>query len=120
MAAAAFARSSPRLEAWVLGLPTIGPLVRDHRDGLGMPRRAKTTAAAMITLFVTLSAWLLDSWSARAAVVLAGATGLYVVLLRVPTKGSATGGSSPRTRPPDRDRRRRRTCHVDRLPVQWG
>ena len=44
LAAACFAKSSPRFERWVLGLPKIGPLVRDHRAGLGMPRRAKVLA----------------------------------------------------------------------------
>ena len=44
LAAACFARSSPRFEQWVLGLPKVGPLVRDHRAGLGMPRRAKVVA----------------------------------------------------------------------------
>ena len=29
-----FARSSPRLEAWVLGLPGVGQLVDDYRSGL--------------------------------------------------------------------------------------
>ena len=46
LAAAAFARSSPRLEAWLLDLPGVGPLVRDYRAGLGMPRSAKVTAIA--------------------------------------------------------------------------
>jgi uncharacterized membrane protein YbaN (DUF454 family) len=48
VAAACFARSNPRFEQWVLDLPRIGPLVRDHRAGLGMPRRAKVIAVVMI------------------------------------------------------------------------
>ena len=52
----AFSRSSPRFERWVLGLPGIGGLVRDHRDGLGMPRRAKVVACSMIVVACTLSA----------------------------------------------------------------
>ena len=51
-AAACFSKSSPRLEAWVLGLRGVGPMVRDHRAGLGMPRRAKVLATACIVLFV--------------------------------------------------------------------
>ena len=47
-AAAAFSKSSPRLEAWVLDLRGVGPLIRDYRDGLGMPRRAKVIAIAMM------------------------------------------------------------------------
>ena len=41
-AAACFARSSPRFEAWVLNLPGVGPLVRDYRAGTGMPRRVRS------------------------------------------------------------------------------
>lgn len=86
LAAGAFAKSSPRLEAWVLNLPTIGPAVRDFRAGLGMPKRAKVTTAAMIVVFVSLSAWMLDGWILRTAVLAAGAVGVAVVLFRVPTK----------------------------------
>ena len=57
IAAWAFSKSSPRLEAWVLGLPRIGPMVADHRSGLGMPRRAKRVAVSMIAVFVALSFW---------------------------------------------------------------
>lgn len=84
-AAACFTRSSPRLEAWVLGLPSIGPAVRDYRAGLGMPLRAKVIAVSMIVIFVSLSAFLLSSSIARVAVVAAGIVGATVVL-RVPTK----------------------------------
>ena len=86
VAAWAFSRSSPRLEAWLLALPRIGPLVHDHRDGLGMPRRAKQTAIAMIIVFVGLSSWLLDGWIARGVVIGAGVVGVAYIWLRVPTK----------------------------------
>ena len=86
IAAWAFSKSNPRLEAWVLGLPRVGPLVQDYRDGLGMPQRAKTTAAVMIVVFVGLSAWLVASPIFRAVLIAAGVVGLWVVLFRVPTK----------------------------------
>ena len=85
VAAWAFARSSPRLEAWLLNLPRVGPLVRDYRAGLGMPRSAKATAVVMIVVFVGLSAWLVDHWMLSAVILLAGVVGV-VVVLRVPTK----------------------------------
>ena len=44
VAAACFSRSSPRFEQWVLERPGVGPLVRDYRAGLGMPRNAKVAA----------------------------------------------------------------------------
>ena len=86
IAAWAFSKSSPRLEAWVLGLPRIGPMVHDHRNGLGMPRRAKFLATAMIALFAGGSAWLVDSSVLRSAILAAGAIGIAYITLRVPSK----------------------------------
>lgn len=86
VAAWAFSKSNPKLEAWVLGLPKVGPLVQDYRAGLGMPRRAKVTAMVMIVVFVGLSAWLVANWIFRAAVVALGVVGVAVVWFRVPTK----------------------------------
>ena len=51
IAAWCFSRSSPRFEQWVLDLPKIGPMVRDHRAGLGMPRRAKAWAVGTMVVF---------------------------------------------------------------------
>ncbi len=84
-AAAAFAKSSPRLEAWLLDLPLVGRLVRDYRAGLGMPMRAKVTAISMLCAAVLLSAWRIDLGWVRLVVLLAGLVGV-VVILRVPTQ----------------------------------
>jgi uncharacterized membrane protein YbaN (DUF454 family) len=92
-AAACFTRSSPRLERWVLDLPGIGAAVRDHRAGLGMPRRAKVAAIASITAFSGIAVLLLAGW-ARAAVALAGAVGVAWVAWRVPTKERVLGERS--------------------------
>ena len=86
IAAWAFSKSSPRLEAWVLGLPRIGPMVHDHRNGLGMPRRAKFLATAMIVLFAGGSTWLADSSVLRSAILAAGAIGITYIALRVPSR----------------------------------
>lgn len=87
IAAWAFSRSSPRFERWVLGLPGVGGLVRDHRDGLGMPRRAKVIACSMIVVACTLSATFgFSTWLPRAIVAAAGAVGVAWILLRVPTR----------------------------------
>ena len=96
VAAWAFSKSSPWLEAWVLGLPRIGPMVEDHRDGLGMPRRAKRVAIAMIVLFVALSAWLVDGWVVRGVILAVGAIGVGYVGWRVPTKEAVLAAGSAR------------------------
>jgi uncharacterized membrane protein YbaN (DUF454 family) len=89
LAAWCFSRSSTRMERWVLGLPKVGPLVRDYRAGLGMPMRAKVLAIGSIIVACSLSAVLaLDSWWLRALVVGLGAVGC-VVVWRTPTAQSA-------------------------------
>lgn len=86
VAAACFARSSPRLEAWVLGLPRFGPMIRDYRDGLGMPRRTKAVAVSALVVAVGVSAVLIDGWTPRSAVIAVGAVGAGWILWRVPTR----------------------------------
>ncbi|MGH9012514.1 MAG: YbaN family protein [Acidimicrobiia bacterium] len=87
VAAWCFSRSSHRLERWVLGLPRIGPMVRDHRAGLGMPRRAKAMAVSMIVVAVALSVTVgIDTWPTRLVVLTLGAVGVVYVAARVPTR----------------------------------
>jgi uncharacterized membrane protein YbaN (DUF454 family) len=87
VAASCFARSSPRFEAWVLGLPTIGRMVRDHRDGLGMSRRAKAAAIATMVVVSTLSVALAIRHLVVGAVIAAAVVvGIWYILTRVPTR----------------------------------
>ena len=87
VAAWCFSRCSPRFERWVLDLPGVGRMVRDHREGLGMPRRAKVIAIAMIVVACTLSATLgFGTWTPRLIVAAAGAVGVAWILWRVPTR----------------------------------
>jgi uncharacterized membrane protein YbaN (DUF454 family) len=84
-AAACFSRSSPRLERWVLGLPGVGPAVRNYRAGLGMPRVAKRVAIACIVVFTSFSVFVVDPLAARIGIALFGAVGVWYVGWRVPT-----------------------------------
>ncbi len=87
VAAWCFSRSSPRFEQWVLDLPHIGPLVRDYRAGLGMPRRSKVWAISMVWLAVTLSVVLSRERPTIAAVIaVAGVIGTAYIAWRVPTR----------------------------------
>lgn len=87
LAASCFARSSPRFERWVLDLPKVGPMVRDHRDGLGMPSRAKVLALAMMWAAIALSAVGLRQRPAVVAiVVVAGIVGSSYIAWRVPNR----------------------------------
>ena len=106
VAAYCFGKSSPRFEQWVLDLPTIGPMVRDHRAGLGMPRRI--TRIRTIMANDPLQRWeratnmiqaeidkntLALNWCALIAV-------CWVVSMRItpPAGASATAGSHRPTR----------------------
>jgi uncharacterized protein len=87
IAAACFARSSPRFERWVLDLPHIGRAVRDYRAGLGMSRRAKAFALTMMLAFGTLSIVLLrDRIVIAAAIAALLAIGVWYIVFRVPTR----------------------------------
>ena len=50
IAAACFARSSPRLEAWLLDHPKFGKSLRDWRAAGAIPRSAKAMACAGMTV----------------------------------------------------------------------
>jgi uncharacterized membrane protein YbaN (DUF454 family) len=86
-AAWCFARSSERLERWLLDLPGVGPLVRDARAGLGMPRRTKASAVAMMWTAIAISAFVLRGQPIIAAtMVVLGVIGTAVIVLVVPTR----------------------------------
>jgi len=87
LAAACFAKSSPKFEQWILDLPGIGRLVRDHRDGLGMPQKSKAIAITMMVLAVTLSIiFAITSTLIKILVGGVGIIGVWYVGVRVPTK----------------------------------
>jgi uncharacterized membrane protein YbaN (DUF454 family) len=87
VAASCFAKSSPRFERWVLELPRVGPLVRDYRAGLGMPRRAKVWAIAIMLVVAGVSVFLsFDRLWFAAVVVALILVGIWVIVFRVPTR----------------------------------
>jgi uncharacterized protein len=87
VAAWCFSRSSERMERWVLGLPRIGPMVADHRNGLGMPFRAKVIAIGTVVVVSSASALLaIDHLGARLAVLSAAGVGVFWIAARVPTR----------------------------------
>ncbi len=50
LAVGCFARSSPRLEAWLLDHPRFGRPLRDWRERRAVPRRAKIAAIATMSV----------------------------------------------------------------------
>ena len=87
LAAGCFSKCSPRFEQWILDLPGVGPLVRDYRAGLGMPKRAKIQANLMMWLAIGISAgFVVDIGLVRLAIVALGLIGSYWIVVRTPTK----------------------------------
>lgn len=60
LAAYAFARSSPRLEAWLVEHPRLGPLIRNWRSSGAIARPAKRAALTAMAATPVLS-WLLGA-----------------------------------------------------------
>jgi uncharacterized membrane protein YbaN (DUF454 family) len=94
IAAWCFSKSSPRFEQWVLDLPRIGPMVRDHRAGLGMPRRAKAWAIGTMVAFAGASALAVSHPAISPAILALVAIGAWYVSCRVPTREHLTAGTA--------------------------
>ncbi|MDQ3571015.1 MAG: DUF454 domain-containing protein, partial [Actinomycetota bacterium] len=61
--------------------------MRDHRAGLGMPRRAKVVAVTMILVAaITSGVFAIDNRAVAGLVVGLGLVGASYVLFRVPTR----------------------------------
>lgn len=60
LALAAFERSSPRLERWLLEHRLIGPTLRNWRATGSIAPRTKVVAITMIWLFIGFSAWTVE------------------------------------------------------------
>jgi len=87
LAAACFAKASPRLHGWLTQHRWLGPMVRDWEAHRTMPLRVKWLASTMMVLMISLSAWRLQERLWLVAVLCAtGLIGL-VVVWRIPTRG---------------------------------
>lgn len=93
LAAACFARSSPRLYEWLLRNKTFGPLIDDYRAGRGVSMRVKLTAISMMTVFVSFAVLVpLRTKPVPAVIVLClGLFGAYYVA-RLPTRRADASG----------------------------
>jgi uncharacterized membrane protein YbaN (DUF454 family) len=86
LAAACYAKASPRLHAWLLNHRWMGPMLRDWESDRSLTRRSKAVAVLSMVVMVSFSIW---SFRGRLAVQLVllvtGAIGAWVVL-RIPTR----------------------------------
>ena len=86
LAAACYAKASPRLHRWLLTHRWFGPMLRDWERDHSLTKRSKTIAVVSMLVMVAFSVW---SFRGRLAVqlvlMLTGAIGAFVVL-RIPTR----------------------------------
>ena len=86
LAAACYAKASPRLHGWLLNHRFLGPMVRDWETHRSLTRRSKTVAQVSMVVMVGLSAWgLRDRPVLLAVVLIAAVIGVWVVA-RIPTR----------------------------------
>lgn len=85
LAAACFARSSERFHGWLLDHQYLGPMIRDHLDGHGIPLRAKFIAVGLIWLTIPISVlfFITLPWARVALVVLGLCITMYLIRLPV-------------------------------------
>lgn len=68
MAAACFAKSSPRFYNWLLASRIFGPMINQWQTTRSMPKRAKIMAITTILFSGTISIYVLDSAMIQATV----------------------------------------------------
>lgn len=91
LAAACFARSSPRFHRWLHENALFGEYLRRYRCGEGMPRIAKIMTLGVLWLSLSVSAWMLlprHGWPLGVVLGLVG-VGVTVHLLRIKTSSPA-------------------------------
>src|SRR3990172_9113562 len=84
LAAACYARASPRLYGWLLGQPALGPIVTDWRRSRSLPPGVRVRALVLVVLTFAASIVLVDELLVRAALMVTGAV-LILFLSRIPT-----------------------------------
>jgi uncharacterized membrane protein YbaN (DUF454 family) len=86
LAAACYAKASPRLHGWLLHHRFLGPMVRDWETNRSLTRRTKTIAQVSMVVMVGLSAWGFRHQPVVLGVLLVAALiGVWVVA-RIPTR----------------------------------
>jgi uncharacterized protein len=86
LAAACFARSSPRFYQWLVGHPRLGPWIRGYLDGKGMPLKAKVYAIGLMWVSIGVSCWLVPLVWVRGFMLICAVL-VTVYILRQPTFG---------------------------------
>lgn len=86
LAAASFARSSPRCHAWLREHRHFGPVLAAYQGGDGIPRRARHNALLLIWISIPLTALFLTDAVWLRILLLLIAIAVTAYLLRLPTR----------------------------------
>ncbi len=84
LAAACFARSSPRFYNWLVNHKRLGPWIRDYLAGNGIPLKGKVYAIGLMWVSISLSCYLVPLPWAR-SFMLASAVLVTIYILRQKT-----------------------------------
>lgn len=83
LAAACFARSSPRFHHWLVHHPKLGPWIRDYLSGEGIPLKGKIYAIGLMWASIGLSCYLVPLFWARTFMLTSAAlVTLYILSLK--------------------------------------
>lgn len=85
LAAACYARASDRLYGWLIGQPSLGPIITEWRSSRSLPPGVKVRALGLVALSFGASIVLADDLLVR-GVLLATALIVGVFLYRIPTR----------------------------------
>jgi uncharacterized membrane protein YbaN (DUF454 family) len=84
LAAACFARSSPRFYAWLVEHPRLGPWIRDYLEGNGIPLKGKIYTLLLMWGSILFACWVVPLPWARLGM-LTSATLVSIYILRQKT-----------------------------------
>lgn len=85
LAAACYARASDRLYAWLVGQPSLGPVVTEWRRSRSLPPGVRVRALLLVALSFGVSIILVDDLLLRGTLLLTGVI-VGVFLYRIPTR----------------------------------
>ncbi|UCG84685.1 MAG: YbaN family protein [Dehalococcoidia bacterium] len=83
LAAACYARSSERFSNWLLNNRLFGKVIRDYRDGKGVPPRTKAIAIGLLWITISLSIAFVVNLLAFKVILVLIATGVTIHILTI-------------------------------------
>ena len=85
LAAACFARSSPRFYAWITSHHRYGPMIANYLAGRGLPVKAKVMAISLLWISISFTLFIVSLlWAKLAMLATALAVSIYIIW-RLPT-----------------------------------